>query len=135
MGVPFEARGRRTDEAIRVMRALWKGERDFAGELWSFHDATSEPVPATPPELWVGGSASRAIRRAREVGDVWHPSRGSSVDHVRQVKERYPELRVVPRTSSENVEGMLDAGAEGAVVTFPDETAMRQFAQRYLVAR
>jgi hypothetical protein len=26
---------------------------------------------------------------------------------------------------------MLDAGAEGAVLTFPDEAAMKAFAQRY----
>jgi hypothetical protein len=48
---------------------------------------------------------------------------------VRDVKERYPELRVVPRTTLERVDGMLEAGAEGAVVTFPDEAAMREFAR------
>jgi hypothetical protein len=47
------------------------------------------------------------------------------------VKEQHPELRVIPRTSPQHVEAMLDAGAEGAVVSFPDETAMRQFARRY----
>ena len=33
MGIPFEGRGRRADEAIRLMRALWNGEHDFEGEL------------------------------------------------------------------------------------------------------
>ena len=131
MGVEFEGRGRRGDEALRVIRALWSGERDFEGEHWSFHDATSEPVPSSPPEIWVGGSSPAAIRRARRLGDAWHPSRGSTVDHVREVKERHPELRVVPRTSVENVEAMLEAGAEGAVVTFPDEASMRDLARRY----
>jgi alkanesulfonate monooxygenase SsuD/methylene tetrahydromethanopterin reductase-like flavin-dependent oxidoreductase (luciferase family) len=73
----------------------------------------------------------RAIRRARELGDAWHPSRGSDADHVRRVKEEHPELRVVPRTSPERVEGMLEAGAEGAVVSFRDERAMREFIARY----
>ncbi|HEV2711975.1 MAG TPA: TIGR03619 family F420-dependent LLM class oxidoreductase [Gaiellaceae bacterium] len=131
MGVEFHGRGRRGDEAIRLMRALWSGERDFDGEFWSFHDATSEPHPSPQPEIWVGGSSERAIRRARELGDAWHPSRGSNVEHVRRVKERYPELRVIPRTTPENVEAMLEAGAEGAVVTFADEAAMRDFVQRY----
>jgi probable F420-dependent oxidoreductase len=131
MGVPFEGRGRRGDEAIRLMRALWNGEHDFEGEHWSFHDATSEPLPSPPPQIWIGGSSPAAIRRARTLGDAWHPSRGSSVEHVRQVKEEHPELRVVPRTSVENVEAMLEAGAEGAVVTFPDESAMRNLAGRY----
>ena len=131
MSVPFEGRGRRADEGIRLMRALWSGERNFDGELWSFRDATSEPHPSPQPEIWVGGSSERAIRRALELGDAWHPSRGSDADHVRQVKERHPELRVIPRTSPERVDGMIEAGVEGVVVPFPDEAAMRDFIGRY----
>ena len=63
-GIPFEGRGRRADEAIRLLRALWDGERDFEGEYWSFHDATSEPRPSPQPEIWVGGNSERAIRRS-----------------------------------------------------------------------
>ena len=132
MGVPFEGRGRRGDEAIRVMRALWSGERDFHGELWSFHNATFAPMPSRQPEIWVGGGSTRAIRRARELGDAWHPSRGSDADDVRRVKQEHPDLRVIPRTSPDRVDGMLEAGAEGAVVSFPDEPAMREFAGRHL---
>jgi probable F420-dependent oxidoreductase len=131
MGVEFKNRGRRADEAIRLMRALWSGERDFEGEHWSFHDATAEPHPSPQPEIWVGGSSEPAIRRALELGDAWHPSRGSDPEHVRQVKEQHPELRVIPRTAAGNVEAMLDAGAEGAVVQFPDEADMRDFLPRY----
>jgi probable F420-dependent oxidoreductase len=131
MGVEFKGRGRRADEAIRLMRALWSGERDFEGEFWSFHDATSEPHPSPQPEIWVGGSSERAIRRALELGDAWHPSRGSDAEHIRHVKEQHPELRVIPRIAPENAEAMLEAGAEGAVVQFADEDAMREFAGRY----
>ena len=109
------------------MRALWSGASDFEGELWSFHDATAEPHPSPQPEIWVGGSSTQAIRRARELGDVWHPSRGSDADHVRRVKDEHPDLRVIPRTAAENVEAMLEAGAEGAVVQFADESALRAF--------
>jgi probable F420-dependent oxidoreductase len=132
MGVPFEGRGRRADEAIRLMRALWRGEPAFEGRYWSYGNATAEPRPSPQPEIWVGGSSDRAVRRALELGDAWHPSRGSDAAHVRQVKDRYPGLRVVPRTSPRHVEAMIEAGAEGTVVTFPDETAMREFARRRL---
>jgi probable F420-dependent oxidoreductase len=131
MGVAFKNRGRRADEAIRLMRALWNGERDFEGDYWSFHGATSEPHPSPQPEIWVGGSSEPAIRRALELGDAWHPSRGSDAEHVRRVKEQHPELRVIPRTAPGNVEAMLEAGAEGAVVQFPDEAAMRNFLRRF----
>jgi probable F420-dependent oxidoreductase len=128
MGIPFEGRGRRGDETLRLMRALWRGDGEFEGRIWSFHDATAEPHPSPAPEIWVGGSSDRAVRRARELGDVWHPSRGSDVEHVRRVKEQYPELRIVPRTQPQLVDAMLEAGAEGAVVTFGDEASMREFA-------
>ncbi len=57
LGVEFAGRGRRGDEAIRVLRALWSGERDFEGRFWSFRDATAEPHPSPQPEIWVGGSS------------------------------------------------------------------------------
>ena len=132
MGVEFAGRGRRGDEAIRLMRALWNGQRQFEGRHWSFSDATADPLPSPPPEIWIGGSSARALRRARELGDVWHPSRGSDAAHVRAVKEQHPDLHVMPRTVPENVDAMLAAGAEGAVVTFADEAAMREFARTYL---
>lgn len=131
LGYEFCGRGRRTDEALRLMRALWAGQRAFQGEHWSFEDATFAPLPEPQPELWVGGNSERAIRRARELGDVWHPTRGASSDDVRRVKERYPDLRIVPRTTAERLESFLEVGAEGAVVSVADETALRELARRY----
>ena len=130
MGVQFDGRGARGDEALRLMRALWNGEHDFEGHYWSFHNATSEPHPSPQPEIWVGGSSPPAIRRALELGDVRHPSRASDPDHIRSVKEQHPDLRAIPRTRPELVEAMVDAGAEGAVVQFRDEASMRGFASR-----
>ena len=131
MGFEFRGRDRRADEALRLMRALWSGEHAFRGEHWSFDNATFAPLPQPPPELWVGGRSERAIRRARELGEVWHPSRGVGPDDVRRAKERFPELRVVPRTTPEKIEAFLEAGAEGAVVSIPDERSLPDFARQY----
>ena len=140
MGVPFRGRGRRGDESIRLMRALWSGEREFHGENWSFEDATFGPLPEPAPEIWIAGGSAPALRRARELGDVWHPSRSGDPERVRRFKKEHPELRVVPRTRVELVDELLAAGAEGVVVTLSDERAMREFvgaiaSERKLAAR
>jgi probable F420-dependent oxidoreductase len=131
LGVPFRRRGRRADEALAVVKALWRGDRSFAGELWSFGDATFAPLPAPEPQLWFGGSTDQTVRRVLEHGGVWHPSRGGDAARVRAVKREHPELTTVPRTRLENVDAVLDAGADGVVVTLPDAAAMRDFVGCY----
>lgn len=121
LGVPVQGRGQRADEAIRLLRKLWAGEVE---------GAIAEPHPSPPPEIWVGGSSDRAIRRALELGDVWHPSGRTVPDDVRRVKAEHPELRVIPRTTPEQLDDFLDAGADGAVLTFPDVAALRAFERR-----
>ena len=143
MGMGFRDRGRRADESLRLMRALWAGERTFRGDYWSFEDATFAPLPSEPPQIWVGGTSDRAVRRARELGDVWHPTRASA-ERVREVKGRFPELRVIPRLSAASAEAIASraeelraAGCDGVVANFGSEPAraieaMRDFAERAL---
>jgi alkanesulfonate monooxygenase SsuD/methylene tetrahydromethanopterin reductase-like flavin-dependent oxidoreductase (luciferase family) len=85
LGVPFERRGRRLDEHIEAMRALWAGER--AAGCPSTSAATpisqrggpgasvtaSSPAPRTP-STWPTSSGSCAGRRRRR-GATPTPSR------------------------------------------------------------
>jgi len=75
-GVPFRERGRRTDEAIRIMRMCWEqDEVTFAGEFWTLDRVTVRPRPAQKPfPLWIGGNSEAAMRRAGRLGDGWIPS-------------------------------------------------------------
>ncbi len=75
-GVPFKERGRRTDEAIRIMRRCWaEGAVSFAGEFWKLERITVLPRPVQQPmPLWIGGNSEAAMRRAGHLGDGWIPS-------------------------------------------------------------
>ena len=75
-GVPFRERGRRTDEAIQVMRRCWEeSEVAFAGEFWKLDRITVLPRPIQQPmPLWIGGNSEAAMRRAGRMGDGWIPS-------------------------------------------------------------
>ena len=76
VGTSFDDRGPRTDEAIEVMRALWRdGEATFDGRFTRFERAKSNPKPARRGgvPILVGGHSRVAARRAGRVGDGWFP--------------------------------------------------------------
>lgn len=75
-GVPFKERGRRTDEAIAIMRRCWaEDEVTFAGEFWQLEQVSVLPKPAQQPfPVWIGGNSEAAMRRAGRLGDGWIPS-------------------------------------------------------------
>jgi probable F420-dependent oxidoreductase len=75
VGVDFRSRGRRCDEAIDAMRALWTNElASHNGAFFSFPPVHSfpQPVDHTVP-IWVGGDSEAAARRAGRRGDGYFP--------------------------------------------------------------
>ncbi len=76
VGVPFEARGPYTDEAIALWKAMWAdGRLRHQGRFVQIDDALSEPKPAQPqgPPVLVGNARAPVLRRAATLADGWHP--------------------------------------------------------------
>jgi len=65
LGVDFASRGRRLDELLLAMRALWSGDAvAHQGEFFRFAEAIMCPPPPAPVPVWCGGASAPALRRA-----------------------------------------------------------------------
>jgi probable F420-dependent oxidoreductase len=70
----FKTRGRRMDEAIRLMRDYWGEERvNFDGTYYQVEDMAMEPKPPQGRNIpvWIGGTRPLSLRRVAELGDGW----------------------------------------------------------------
>lgn len=70
LGVDFRRRGRRLDEQVTVLRALWEQPTvDLDGEFHRIDRAGIHPRPPGNIPLWLGGSTPAAYERAARMGD------------------------------------------------------------------
>ncbi|MGH1492082.1 MAG: LLM class F420-dependent oxidoreductase [Acidimicrobiales bacterium] len=70
----FSNRGKRMDEAIRLMRSYWSDSQiDFDGRYYTSTAMAMEPKPAQDggPPVWIGGGSQAALKRVAELGDGW----------------------------------------------------------------
>jgi probable F420-dependent oxidoreductase len=82
LGVPFRRRGKRLDEYIDAIRALWTQDRaSFHGEFVNFDNCVSRPWPVngTVP-IVIGGHTAAAARRAGRRGDAFFPGSATADD-------------------------------------------------------
>lgn len=75
LDVDYAERGKRSDEFIEVMRALWSdGPADYAGSHYRLEGVVASPKPTQAVlETWIGGSGAPARARAARFGQGWHP--------------------------------------------------------------
>jgi probable F420-dependent oxidoreductase len=86
-GTVFESRGRRADEQLAVLRALWADRQEgvtHRGEFFRFENAVCSPKPVSGEHLpvHIGGHSKAAARRAGRFGDGFQPLgvRGTQLD-------------------------------------------------------
>ena len=139
LGVPFRERGRRMDEGIAMMRAVWTEDPvSFPARTIPavIHDMRSLPQPVKPIPIWIGGSSEPALKRALRL-DGWHGSRispeqaGPIVQRLRATRPE-PEFAISVRngwdgkddgTLAARLAGFRDAGV-GHVLIEPAERAL-----------
>lgn len=90
----FRNRGRRQEEQIALMRALWSDHLvDFEGEFHSVRAAGIEPRPTAPIEVWFGGAHPKQLERTARIGDGWFPIGAPNADSEAMVETLRGHLR------------------------------------------
>lgn len=71
----MRTRGRRTDEAIEIIKAVCAGRGpewvEYHGEHYDFDRLMISPAPDRPVPVYVGGHSAAGLRRAARAGDGW----------------------------------------------------------------
>ena len=75
VGVPFEERWKRLEEAVQTLRAYWRADDvPFKGAFYSTVGFTLTPTPAQRPgpPIWIGSWGSAAgLKRVARLADGW----------------------------------------------------------------
>ncbi len=112
LGVDFATRGRRYDEMLDVMRALWRGEMvEHHGEHFDFPRILMRPAPPAPVPIWIGGASAPALRRAARLGDGWLGT-GQSPDEVLACLSELARLRREAGRAEEPFEAIAPLAVE-----------------------
>jgi alkanesulfonate monooxygenase SsuD/methylene tetrahydromethanopterin reductase-like flavin-dependent oxidoreductase (luciferase family) len=135
--VPFETRGGRLNEFIRLLRHLWTTpEKRWRGKFFQI-PAVGLIKPATPggPPIFVGAAGPAGLRRAARHGDGFI-STALPVATLAKLRQRLDEMRsqfgregpfpffaqVTPPSSVAEAKEMLrdyaDAGVDGLILTY-----------------
>jgi alkanesulfonate monooxygenase SsuD/methylene tetrahydromethanopterin reductase-like flavin-dependent oxidoreductase (luciferase family) len=100
MGVPHKERGRRMDEMLEAVTALWAGDHvTYEGKYYKFRDLTIDPKPVQKPHppIWIGGGSQPfekvygqtvtnidpVLRRIAKYAKTWVPHSSATADMVK----------------------------------------------------
>jgi probable F420-dependent oxidoreductase len=145
-GTEFESRGRRADEQLAVLRALWDQRMDgvtYHGEFFHFENAVCSPKPVAGQHLpvHIGGHSKAAARRAGRFGDGFQPLGVSGVqlnelltlmrDEAAAAGRDPAEIEVslghsVTKIDLERAERLAAQGADRLVLAMPPITDIEQ---------
>jgi probable F420-dependent oxidoreductase len=100
MRVPYQQRGRRMDEMLEAVTALWTGSNiTYQGKYYQFKNLTIDPKPVQRPHpaIWIGGGTQPfekvygqtvsnidpVLRRIAKYARTWVPHSSATADMVR----------------------------------------------------
>ncbi|CAM4450339.1 F420-dependent glucose-6-phosphate dehydrogenase [Mycobacterium basiliense] len=143
-GAEFDSRGRRADEQLIVLRALWADRPEGVshhGEFFNFDNAMCYPKPVARLPIHIGGHSRAAARRAGRYGDGFQPlgvtgaeleslialMRAEAIAAGRDPKAIEVSLgHLVTKIDSERAGHLIDQGADRIVLAMPPVSEIDQ---------
>lgn len=110
LGEDFSTRGRRIEEQVGVLRALWTEEHvSLDGEFHRLPDVGINPRPVQRPiPVWMGGTADPVMRRVARTAQGWLPQFRPGPDAAAQLATLREHVREAGRDPGEvGVHGRL----------------------------
>lgn len=95
LGADFNTRGKRQEEQIRLLRALWTQKVvNFQGRWDTVTSAGLDPLPVQRPiPIWLGGRSDATLSRVAAMADGWFPmgplddAARAALDKIRSLAE------------------------------------------------
>ncbi len=111
-GLRYEKVVSRLEEALQVIRLLWRAERDelinFDGRYFKLRDAVFELPPSkTRPPIWIGGAGERMCKITARHADGWLPVSMEVEDYKKKMNTILDECRRVGRKFDEIEKAMF----------------------------
>jgi probable F420-dependent oxidoreductase len=114
----FHNRGRRSEEQVQVMQALWADPHvAFKGKYHTIEDAGINPRPKSGRvPVWFGGHHDRTLDRIAKWGDGWmpnaYPADQSAIDIFADLKRRIEAAGRDPKEVGIEVWTSMGSGSE-----------------------
>jgi probable F420-dependent oxidoreductase len=102
-GQDFHNRGKRLDDMIPALRALWRGGWvEYHGTHYDVPPLQLNPAPSRPVPILLGGDSAPALRRTAALGDGWTVARVEPPDAAMATLER---VKGAVRDSGRSLDG------------------------------
>ena len=108
-GVEKRQRAARVEEAVPLMRRLWREENvTHRGRFYGLQDISITPRPAREGlPVWIGGRSEAALHRVGRIGDGWLASSVTPEEVARSIPVIHQAARAAGRQIDEDHFGVL----------------------------
>lgn len=111
-GNPYDQRGARADEFVRVLKKIWTEDPvEFSGQFFTIPKSFIGPKPVQKPHppIIFGGFVGKTFGRIIEYGNGWNPVSGIPLEHLKGMIDGMRSAAIAAGKRPEDYEVVLRA--------------------------